>query len=62
MCRTLAPAGEHDKLKLEVTLAAPDGRERAFSVDIKFEVNRGVIMDILVYGSPSVVFYLLSPE
>ena len=30
--------GETDKLKLEVTLAAPDGRERAFAVDIKFEV------------------------
>jgi len=29
--------GETDKLKLEVTLAAPDGRERAFAVDIKFE-------------------------
>jgi len=30
-------SSQSDKLKLEVTLAAPDGRERAFTVEIKFE-------------------------
>ena len=28
-----------EKLKLEVTLAGPDGRDRKFTVDIKFEMK-----------------------
>lgn len=33
------PSGPREKLKLEVTLAGPDGRDRAFTVEIKFETK-----------------------
>ncbi len=42
-----------EKLKLEVTLAGPDGRDRMFTVDVQFQVGTDRSRDLL-YGNVSI--------